>query len=294
MPIDAPKIRRGMVVHNCMHIHGTNSLPYSQGDLCEHGFRRDCSGWGCEQYGLANNVEGTWGGFSTVTMLETYGDGEVYFYKIPAKDLMHGDVVAIAGPGTGGNDGHFRIFHKWANDDPDDSSYWAWEQAKGSHGPDYVLHDDLAEAGHGDYYAYRYAGILDDEPEAPPAGPTMSYTIKSGDTLTAIAATYRTTADYLYSLNRSVLDDAARSHGHEDADDGNLIFPGTVIAVPETTLHVVKQGETLTKIGARYGVSSKLLYAANVDVIEAAAKARGRINSMSGHSIWAGTVLYIP
>lgn len=294
--LNIPQIYRHKVVHNCMHIHGTNELRYSQSQFCVHGYRRDCTGWGAEQFETPLENPGSWHGFNTVTMVADY-NGEHYFYPIAARDLRHADVVAIAGPGTEGNNGgHFRIFHKWANDDPNDDSYWAWEQALGSHGPDYTLHDDLADAGHGDYEAYRYTGIVDDPaPEQLPEG-TSVYLIKSGDTLSSIADRYGLALKDVISQNLVALDRDAVNRGFDDSDGGNLIFPGTPINLYRTYVreHVVVSGDTLRTIGARYGVAAKTLYAHNQAVIEGEAKRRGKASSMNGHWIYPGTVLVIP
>lgn len=63
------------------------------------------------------------------------------------------------------------------------------------------------------------------------------------------------------------------------------------------TSYVVKQHDTLwgiakSELGS--GVRYAEIYNANKDVIEATAKAHGKIDSSNGHWIWAGTVLTIP
>ena len=62
-----------------------------------------------------------------------------------------------------------------------------------------------------------------------------TYTIKSGDTLWAIARKYYgsgTKYPKIYSANKSKLDKVARSHGYRDANGGNYIWPGTTIKIP--------------------------------------------------------------
>jgi nucleoid-associated protein YgaU len=61
--------------------------------------------------------------------------------------------------------------------------------------------------------------------------------------------------------------------------------------------YTVVAGDTLWSIAKRYygsGTKHSIIYNANYEVIEAAAKARGKSNSSNGHWIWAGTVLTIP
>lgn len=59
-----------------------------------------------------------------------------------------------------------------------------------------------------------------------PSG-SSTYTVKSGDTLTSIAAKLHTTVSHLYSVNRDVIEAAARAHGKTSSDGGHWIYPGT-------------------------------------------------------------------
>lgn len=61
--------------------------------------------------------------------------------------------------------------------------------------------------------------------------------------------------------------------------------------------HTVVSGDTLWAIAKKYygsGAKYTVIYDANADVIESAAKAHGKANSSNGHWIWPGTVLVIP
>lgn len=69
-------------------------------------------------------------------------------------------------------------------------------------------------------------------PVKPPAPAVVHYTIKSGDTLSAIAARYHESSLTLYKHNAAILDLTARKHGHASSESGRWIYPGTVIVVP--------------------------------------------------------------
>lgn len=67
----------------------------------------------------------------------------------------------------------------------------------------------------------------------PKAKPARTYTIKSGDTLSAIAKRYTGNANRwreLYNANAAKIDSVARSRGKSGG--GNWIFPGTVLTIP--------------------------------------------------------------
>lgn len=82
---------------------------------------------------------------------------------------------------------------------------------------------------------------------AAPAPSDTVYIVKSGDTLSEIAAKYHTTVSALASLN--------------GISDPNKIYPGQKIklngkaAAPAHTYYVVKAGDTLTKIAAKFKTS---------------------------------------
>lgn len=58
-----------------------------------------------------------------------------------------------------------------------------------------------------------------------------SYMIVTGDTLNGIAKKFQVSEQWLFSINQATLDTAAKNHGHPNSNNGNLIFPGTVIQV---------------------------------------------------------------
>lgn len=58
------------------------------------------------------------------------------------------------------------------------------------------------------------------------------YTIERGDTLSEIAAKHHTNVAAILNLNEKTLDEAARKESYRNSNNGNLIFPGTVIHLP--------------------------------------------------------------
>ncbi|HET9945531.1 MAG TPA: LysM peptidoglycan-binding domain-containing protein, partial [Actinomycetes bacterium] len=86
------------------------------------------------------------------------------------------------------------------------------------------------------------------------------YTIRSGDTLSDIAARYDTTVARLVKVNRL-------------PGNGNMIYAGETLRVPGAggssssgtsgRSHLVVRGDTLSGIAARYGVSQQALASAN-------------------------------
>lgn len=91
----------------------------------------------------------------------------------------------------------------------------------------------------------------------------VNYTVKKGDTLSAIAKKYNTTVDVIMSVN-------------PDIKDPNKIYVGQVIKIPvttqqtstsavekETVYHTVQRNETLSGIAKRYGTTYMKLAAIN-------------------------------
>lgn len=104
-------------------------------------------------------------------------------------------------------------------------------------------------------------------PPPPPPAPTPTtgkYTVKSGDSLSSIAAKYGTNWQTIYAMNRDQL------------SDPNKIYPGQVLNVPggtpspappTTTTYTVQSGDTLSGIAAKYGTSWQQIYAWNQGTI---------------------------
>lgn len=59
-----------------------------------------------------------------------------------------------------------------------------------------------------------------------------TYTVRSGDTLYAIASRYHVDEPALYSLNSGTIETTARSHGFSSSDHGHWIFPGEILKLP--------------------------------------------------------------
>jgi hypothetical protein len=57
------------------------------------------------------------------------------------------------------------------------------------------------------------------------------YTVKEGDDLWDIASRHNISFAQLLSKNIATLDAAAKEHGRENSDDGNLIYPGTTLVL---------------------------------------------------------------
>ena len=101
----------------------------------------------------------------------------------------------------------------------------------------------------------------DPEPAPEPAKPAeMVYVVKKGDTLSAIAAKYKTTWQALAKKNK--------------IKDPNLIYPGQKIVISGTAkvpaapvmkkvVYTVKKGDTLSGIAAKHGTTYQRLAKAN-------------------------------
>lgn len=63
-----------------------------------------------------------------------------------------------------------------------------------------------------------------------------TYTIVSGDTLWSLAKRYYSSGKkytIIYNANADVIEAAAKAHGFASSDNGNRIWPGTVLVIPE-------------------------------------------------------------
>ena len=108
-----------------------------------------------------------------------------------------------------------------------------------------------------------YVGqVLRIKGEASSTGNTIYYVIKSGDTLTSFATRYGTTVNELVRINHIA--------------NPNLIYAGEAIKINTTTnsvYYLIKYGDTLTSIAARYGTTVNELvrinHIANPDLIYA-------------------------
>jgi LysM repeat protein len=88
----------------------------------------------------------------------------------------------------------------------------------------------------------------------PEAGATEVYTVKRGDTLRTIAASFDTTVANLLKLNPQI-------------KNANLIYPGQKINVPsEATTYTVQRGDTLKGIAARFGTTVVTLLELNPSI----------------------------
>jgi LysM repeat protein len=71
------------------------------------------------------------------------------------------------------------------------------------------------------------------KPTPKPVGWTKTYTIKSGDTLSAIAARLGTTWEQLYQHNENTINQISNAHGNPIPGGAwNNIFPGETIYIP--------------------------------------------------------------
>lgn len=73
--------------------------------------------------------------------------------------------------------------------------------------------------------------IVHPGPKPKPVTVPATYTVKSGDNLSSIAARFHLVGGEpaLYARNKGTIETAAKRHGHPNSNSGNLIFPGTTL-----------------------------------------------------------------
>ena len=113
---------------------------------------------------------------------------------------------------------------------------------------------------------------------SPAAGP--AYVVRQGDTLTAIAARFGVGLVALTTANPQIT-------------DPNRIFTGQIITIPGPSpaagpAYVVRQGDTLTAIAARFGVGLVALTAANPQITDPNKIFTGQIITIPGPAPAAG------
>jgi LysM repeat protein len=128
----------------------------------------------------------------------------------------------------------------------------------------FVTHDDMRRAWGGTthtdpgpnfpmgYLVQRVNAHLKPAPKPPAPKPSGTHTVKRGETLSGIAARYRTTVAALASLN--------------GINNPSMIRVGQVLKLPGAAparTHTVKRGETLSGIAAKYKTTVARLAALN-------------------------------
>lgn len=69
-------------------------------------------------------------------------------------------------------------------------------------------------------------------PQAPPRTSSITYAVRSGDTLYGIARRFGVAENNLYSVNSSTIEAVAKQHGYSSSDNGHWIFPGESLLIP--------------------------------------------------------------
>jgi hypothetical protein len=68
---------------------------------------------------------------------------------------------------------------------------------------------------------------------ASPEVPGVQHTVQTGDTLDSIAAQHGSSATLVYGANSTIIEAKAGARGFPDSEGGRLLFPGTVLKVPQ-------------------------------------------------------------
>jgi hypothetical protein len=177
---------RAEVVARIRTVWGMGTVPYSMTSTASpSGHRCDCSGYASAVWGLPVP------GLSTVTLV-TAG---AMFELEDLDQLLPGDALAIAGPGTEGANGHIQIFESWN----DDNTMTIVEQSGGRNGP-------TASRIHGPgagFRPYRLATIHEGEDEVTPADITAFWARLDEDSPegdAARAAVGRAVWNFIYAM----------------------------------------------------------------------------------------------
>lgn len=70
-------------------------------------------------------------------------------------------------------------------------------------------------------------------PTPPPRQQSITYEIKSGDTLWGIGQLFGMAWESIYQANQSLIEAVARQHGFSSSDSGHWIFGGTQLVIPQ-------------------------------------------------------------
>lgn len=96
-------------------------------------------------------------------------------------------------------------------------------------------------------------------PTSTPSSSSTSYVVRAGDTLSKIAAKFKTTWQKLYALNKARI-----------GRNPNVLKVGTKLSIGKRSSarkYTVKPGDSLSSIAGKYGVTWQALYAKNRRVI---------------------------
>jgi cell wall-associated NlpC family hydrolase len=91
---------------------------------------------------------------------------------------------------------------------------------------------------------------------------SLTYTVKSGDSLSVIARSYGTTVSELKSLN-GLTSDFIRIGQQLKISDSNVSTPTSVSTTSNNRIYVVRSGDSLSVIGARFNLSVSQLKTMN-------------------------------
>jgi spore coat assembly protein SafA len=179
--------------------------------------------------GVSYSNSGRWGGYRTdcsgyVSMIWQLGTpglstkglaSESVSHRIGKDELVTGDVL-IDSTGDSVSSRHVVMFDKWA--DASHTTFYLYEQTPG--GTRHRLANWSSFDGNGDqYHAYRKNGatVTSETPSTPSNG--SDYTVRSGDTLSGIAARRGVSLSALLAANPQIT-------------NPNLIYPGQTLHIP--------------------------------------------------------------